>query len=246
MRGKTAHVEVMLRNRILTIVSELLLTAGVLVLLFLGWKLWWQDSVAANQQTAAASSQSKEWIDDYDHRKPAVPPDRYNPPVGVAPAAGTGFAVLYVPRFGDDYRRNIAEGFGDQVLNSFDLGIGHYPGTQMPGELGNFAVAGHRSAYGGAMHWIDKLQPGDPIIVQTADGWYTYRFRSSELVEPTEVEVVLPVPRQPDAEPTKRTITLITCHPLYSSDERWVAYGEFESFASLDKPPAEVAPLLNQ
>ncbi|WP_159599474.1 class E sortase [Agromyces humi] len=237
----------MRRHRIFTIAGELLLTAGVLVLLYLGWKLWWQDTIAAQQQTAAASAQSEEWIDEFDHSgRTGVDFDKYDPPVGVAPATDQGFAVLYVPRYGADYRRNIAEGFSDQVLDSFDLGIGHYPGTQMPGEVGNFAIAGHRSAYGGAMHWIDQLQPGDPIIVQTADGWYTYRYRSSEIIEPSEIEVVLPVPRQPGVAPVKRTITLTTCDPLYSSEHRWVAYGEFESFSAPNDPPADVEHLVNQ
>ena len=75
----------------------------------------------------------------------------------------------------------IAEGTGLDVLNSFDLGVGHYPDTQMPGEVGNFAIASHRSAYGGGMHEIEQLQLGDAIYIQTHDGWYTYRFRDFEI-----------------------------------------------------------------
>ncbi|MGO7984038.1 sortase domain-bontaining protein, partial [Rhizobium johnstonii] len=82
--------------------------------------------------------------------------------------AGKAFGVLYVPRFGDTYQRNIAEGTGTDVLNSTKLGIGHYPDTQLPGEVGNFAIASHRSAYGGGMHVLNEFQLGDPIIVQTA------------------------------------------------------------------------------
>ena len=103
-------------------------------------------------------------------------------------ANAEAFAVMYVPRFGDDSQRTIAEGIGLDVLNSVDLGVGHYPGTQAPGEVGNFAIASHRSAYGGGMHEIEQLQLGDAIYVQTKDGWYTYRFRDLEYVTPETVE----------------------------------------------------------
>ena len=76
--------------------------------------------------------------------------------------------MLYIPRYGPDYHRTIAEGTGMDVLNSTELGVGHYPDTQMPGEVGNFVVAAHRSAYGGGMHLINELQLGDSIIVADA------------------------------------------------------------------------------
>lgn len=131
------------------------------------------------------------------------------------------------------------------VLNSPSLGIGHYPQTQMPGDVGNFAIAAHRSANGGGMHLINTFQLGDPIYVQTADGYYTYRFRELQYVEPSAVEVLAPVPNDPAAKPTDRIISLITCNPLYSTAERVIAYGVFESWQPTSAgPPAELAPII--
>ncbi|BDZ54748.1 hypothetical protein GCM10025870_18210 [Agromyces marinus] len=129
----------------------MLVTAGALVLLFLGWQLWWNDAISAAQQSSAASALSNRW-----HQ--AVPPsgagDAPEPHVEPlvadgAPGYGEPFAVMYVPRFGEDSQRTIAEGTGLDVLNSVESGVGHYQGTQMPGAVGNFAIAAHRSAYGG-------------------------------------------------------------------------------------------------
>src|SRR5690606_10932209 len=118
----------------------------------------------------------------------AVPPSQeastvdYGEPVITAdPQEGAGFATLYVPRFGSDYVRPIGEGVSlSSVLNNRELGIGHYPESQLPGKLGNFALAAHRTTHGAPFKQIADLRVGDKLYVQTADGWYTYVFRSVE------------------------------------------------------------------
>lgn len=218
------------------VIGELLLTAGVLILLFLGWQLWWNDAIMAGQQASAASELSSQWTEQEraDRGEEPAPSDSddYGDPVvdETDHANGEAFAVMYVPRFGADSQRNVAEGYGLDVLNSFELGVGHYSGTQAPGEVGNFAIASHRSAYGGGMHEIEQLQLGDAIYIQTKDGWYTYRFRDLEYVTPATVEVLAPVPHRPGTTPVDRIITLTSCNPLYSTDERIIAYGVLESW----------------
>jgi sortase A len=232
------------------VLGELLITAGVLVMLFIAWQLWWNDMIIAGEQSKAAAEISKNWIaEDSKARDPDAPPpapaDYGDPVVAKVPATAEPFAVLFVPRFGADYHRTIAEGTGAGVLNSTRLGIGHYPDTQMPGEVGNFAIAAHRSAYGGGMHLINELQLGDAIYVQTADGYFSYRFRDLEYVAPSRVDVLAPVPGAPDAAATDRLITLTSCNPLYSTAERIIAYGVFESWRPTSAgPPAELAPIL--
>lgn len=241
----------------LGVLGELLITAGALVMLFIGWQLWWNDMVMAKQQSNAASAISQQWIDDArDQRASAAPtpaptaittePVDYGAPVvGATPGDAEPFAVLYVPRYGETYHRTIAQGIGHNVLNSTTLGVGHYPSTQMPGEVGNFAVAAHRSAYGGGMHLINELQLGDALYVQTADGYYTYRFRDLEYVPPSEVDVLAPVPHAPGVAPVDRIITLTSCNPLYSTAERIIAYGVYESWQPTSAgPPAGLAPIL--
>lgn len=238
------------RVSVVGVLGELLITAGVLVLLFLAWQLWWNDAVMASQQKSSAASQSQEWIAQAgapvspqpEPAESAEPVDYGEPPVAKAPEHGEILGVLYVPRFGPEYARNIGEGTTLDVLNSMYLGVGRYEDTQMPGELGNMAVAAHRSAWGGGMHLANELQLGDAIYVQTADGYYTYRFRNHEYVQPSAGDVLAPVPRAPGVAPGERIITLTTCNPLLSTDERIISYGVFESWQPLSAgPPAEIA-----
>jgi len=110
------------------------------------------------------------------------------------------------------------------------IGIGHYPGTAMPGQPGNFAVAAHRTTWGAPFNRIAELRLNDAIVVETADGWYTYRFRTLEYVTPDQVDVLLPVPQAMDVPAGTAYITMTSCSPMYSLAERIVAYGVFESF----------------
>jgi sortase A len=236
------------RLSVFGVLGELLITAGVVVLLYLGWQLWWNDAVVANQQTTQAGELRESWATPSATAAPTpvgtdpAAPVNYGDPV-VAPVASidASFANLYIPRYGDGWVRTIAEGVDPaKVLD--EGSIGHYPGTAMPGEVGNFAVAAHRSAYGGGMHLIDELQLGDAIYIETADGWYTYRFRNLEYVQPSDVDVIDPVPWATDVAPTDRLITLTSCNPLLSTAERIIAYGVFESWQPRSAgPPTEIA-----
>jgi sortase A len=235
------------------VIGELLITAGVLVLLFLGWQVWWNSLVLAGQQTNAAASQSKQWLDQASASPTPAPtptkvpgkakPDYGPPPVMEAPAAYQPFAVIYVPRLGPEWKRIIKQTVDvDQVLNSYTAGVGHYPDTQMPGAVGNFAVAGHDSGWGNAFIDLSKLRLNDAIYVQTKDGWYTYRFRNFEYVQPNAVSVLYPVPRQQGATPVDRIMTITTCNPPFHAAERLIAYNLFDSWQPLSAgPPAEIA-----
>ncbi|GGE97074.1 class E sortase [Mycetocola zhadangensis] len=148
--------------------------------------------------------------------------------VSAAPATGAVIATLRIPRFGAEYAEPIGEGIGEAaVLNHM---IGHFPGTAMPGEPGNFALAGHRVTHGKPFNLIGSLVVGDPIVVETADGQYLYRFRASEYVQPSAIDVTYPVPRQDVSVNPEKVITFVACNPLFSTAERIIAYGVFESF----------------
>lgn len=233
------------------VLGELLLTAGVVVLLFLAWQLWWNDALLAKSQSSAAADTSASWTTEAptasaeptQAAQPVAPVDYGEPEVlSYTPDEGQSFAVLYVPRFGQNTQRQIAEGVGTDVLNSTRLGIGHYAGTALPGDSGNFAIAGHRSAYGGAMHSVDKLQLGDSIYVQTKNGWYTYTFRNLEYVRAAAVGVLDSVPQGVGEDTDQRFITLTTCNPLYSTEERIIAYGVLTAWQPASAgPPAAIA-----
>ena len=84
---------------------------------------------------------------------------------------GEAFAIMRIPRFGADFARPVLEGTDHDTLTK---GVGHYPGTAMPGLVGNFAVAGHRTTYGRPFHNIDLLQKGDVIVVETKTSYVVY------------------------------------------------------------------------
>ena len=227
------------RLSVVGVLGEVLITAGVLVLLFLGWQQWLGDIIVGNQLYGQSVQQSQQWIKAAGPEKQQADPAA--PPVITASLAnGKNFGILYVPRFGADYARPIAQGTSLAVLNQGNLG--HYPTTQMPGAVGNFMVASHRKAYGGDLEHINDLRVGDHIFVATADGWYQYSFRNLQYVVPTDVAVLDPVPDQPGLQPGDRMITLQSCNPFFSTAERIMAYGSFDTFYPIaGGPPAEIA-----
>lgn len=220
--------------------GELLLTMGVIMLVFVGWKYWLNDLIVGNEQNQAGSTLTTE-LEEVAEQAPPPSVDAAGIPVREAPTEiNERFAVLYVPSWGADYSRPIAEGVSySQVLNE---NIGHYPQSDMPGAVGNFVIAGHRLAYGASMQYIHELQIGDEIIVETADGWYTYVYRSGEYVAATQVDILDDVPRVPDAIGSDRILTLQSCNPFWSTAERIIAYAVFQSFTPrADGPPESIA-----
>ncbi|MEO5921379.1 MAG: class E sortase [Pseudolysinimonas sp.] len=226
------------RISVIGVLGELLITSGVFVLLFLVWQLWFNDLVVGSQLHGESLEQSQVWQRDADAAAHGTPE---SPPVLGTPAASATFGLMIVPRWGADYYRPIAEGTGTvAVLNKGE--IGHYPTSQMPGAVGNFAVAAHRTSYGKPFNQISNLSVGDHIYVETADGWYSYVFRNLEYVRPTGVGVVAPVPQADGASPTDRLLTMTSCNPLFSSSERIIAYSLFDRFyPRADGPPQEIA-----
>jgi sortase A len=231
------------RISVVGVIGEILITAGIFVLLFLGWQLWLNDIIVGHQQETAAAALDQKW----QKTVPKAPTTAKTPAVPVAPVVDTPpgnaqvFGILYVPRWGTTWERPIAQGVGTaDVLDA--IGVGHYPGTQMPGEIGNFAIASHRHAYGGGFQYVHELHVGDHIFVGTQSGWYEYAFRDIQYVQPTQVNVLQPVPMQPGVTPTQRIITLTTCNPFFSTKERMISYGLFVKFyPRADGPPAEIA-----
>jgi sortase A len=225
------------------VAGELLITAGLVVLLFVAWQLWWTNVESDTRQ--------REVVKDFaENLKAASGPAAPSPadaslaygapPVGAEPAEGATIGIIYVPRFGADYTRPIVQGTTPAVLDT--LGLGHYPGTSMPGAVGNFAVAGHRQTHGAVLDNIDTLTPGDRIYVQTRDGYYVYVFRNSQIVLPSRRDVLLPVPTLPAASPKESYLTMTSCNPRFGSQERIIAYSLLERWQPASAgPPAEIA-----
>lgn len=236
-----------------SVLGELLLTAGVLVLLFVAWQMWIGDMIIGAQSNREGQAVSQEWAQlPAPEPPPVITEDDgdtwYEPPLLTHPENGMKFAQMLIPRFGSDYNVAIAGGTSRPV--TLDNGwIGVYDQSVMPGQVGNFSMAGHRTTWGAPLNRMDKLRLDDAIVVETPEGWYTYRFRTLQYVTPDQVDVLLDVPQVPGAATGERYMTLTACSPLYSLAERIVGYAVFEGFqpraegppASLD-PVAEVAP----
>ena len=235
--------------RVLGVVGELFITLGVLILGFLVWQLWWTDVVADKAQ--ARIVEQLPWVSDAlrvpTGQAPSATPDvliatprHDDPPVEPEVPHATTFATMTVPRWDATLTRPISEGTDrDSVLDV--LGIGHYPGTAMPGAVGNFAVAGHRTTFGKPFNRIEELRVGDPVVIQTAQAWYVYRVTSAEVVSPADVGVIAPVPGAQGETPTQRLITMTTCHPMLSARQRFVVHGELDYWAPVDAGvPAEL------
>ncbi|MFJ4028783.1 class E sortase [Paenarthrobacter sp. NPDC089989] len=224
------------------IIGELLITAGVVLLLFVAWELWWTNVEADAKQTEAVKSFAQEFTGPV---TPAAPADYGKPVVGTAPGNGGTIGIMYVPRFGATYTRPIIEGTGSDVLDT--LGLGHYGSTSMPGAVGNFAVAGHRQTHGAVLDSIHTLVPGDKIYVQTKDAYYTYVFRNNQIVLPSRTDVLLPVPTQQGATPRESILTMTSCNPRFGSQERIIAYSVLDSWQpSSAGPPSDIAALVAQ
>lgn len=218
------------------ILGELLILAGLLLGLFVVWQLFYTDVQGDREQKAIVDS--LEWAEppaQVDTENIQVIPDDLkvtdrDPDTRPSPGNTETFATMMVPRWGEDYVKPISEGVSrPEVLDP--LGIGHYPEAAMPGEAGNFALAGHRTTYGKPFRQVDILEVGDKLIVQTADIWAVYSVTDWEIVQPDEYDVIAPTPRDLEAGVTDRFITLTTCHPLYSVAERWIVYGELDYWA---------------
>ncbi|MCL2595769.1 MAG: sortase, partial [Promicromonosporaceae bacterium] len=143
------------------VIGELLITAGVLVGLFVVWQWFWTDVVALREQ--AEILQALPWEPPPPVAAPPAAEERaVEPPVDPQPAFGEVFGQMYIPRFGPDWVGPLAGGVDRrQIIDR--IGVGHFPLSAMPGQLGNFATAAHRVSFGRLFHGVENLEVGDPI-----------------------------------------------------------------------------------
>lgn len=232
------------RATVSSVLGELLVTAGVLALGYAGWQVWLSDAVLGSEQQQAAQVLAAQLgpVEPAQSAPSTLRTDE--PPTEIAVAEGDSFAVMHIPRLGQ-FQRVVGEGTSRSVLDSLEQGLAHYSASAQPGELGNFAVAGHRNGQGGPFTHLDEMRVGDRIFVQTSSAWYVYEFRNHEYVPPTAVGVVAPVPQQPTTPADGRYLTLTTCNPEWSAAGRLIAYATLVGWhAAADGMPRELADAL--
>ncbi|TWD15213.1 sortase A [Streptomyces sp. T12] len=213
-------------------IGEVFITTGVLMLLFVTYQLWWTNVRAHAQAGKEASDLQQDWANG--ERKPGA----FEP--------GQGFALLHIPKL--DVVVPIAEGISSKKV--LDRGmVGHYAEgalkTAMPdARTGNFGLAGHRNTHGEPFRYINRLQPGDPIVVETQDTYFVYKTASTlPVTPPSNVSVLEPVPKGSGFTGPGRYITLTTCTPEFTSKYRLIVWGQMveERPRSKGKPDALVS-----
>lgn len=208
--------------------GRVLVTVGTLLLLFVAYQLWGTGFYEAREQSKLKSEIHKE-IAKARAASKAVAGTTTTTVPAVAPPTGDGIGLIHIPKIGVD--RAIVEGVGVPDLRK---GPGHYPDSPMPGQIGNAAIAGHRTTYGAPFNRIDELAPGDDITIVTVAGTFHYSVTGQLIVTPKQTEVLDPTP---DA-----TLTLTTCNPKYSARERLVVKARLD-VAKSPKPAAPVVPV---
>lgn len=244
--------------------GKVLIAIGLLMFGFVAYQLWGTGIETARAQNAL-ESEFTELLAATDTDSPTVSstsvapvdsvpdttvapdaPATTAPPVPAAeqnlPAFQEGDAIarIEIPRIGVD--KIVVAGV---EKNDLKKGPGHYPDTPLPGQLGNAAIAGHRTTYGAPFYSIEQVQPGDEIITTTPAGRFVYVVTGQQIVSPSDYQVVA------TTDPTVATLTLTSCHPRWTARERIVVTAELdvaqsspvgEPTLNYGRPEAETAP----
>ncbi|MFI0351818.1 class E sortase [Actinomadura sp. 9N407] len=137
--------------------------------------------------------------------------------VAAKPKTGQRIARISIPRM--KVRGPVRQGVSRRVLAR---GIGHHPGTAMPGEIGNAVLLAHRTTYKAPFSNIQRMRTGDRITVTTGGRTYVYRTYKKRIISPRKTSVLAPVPFKRGAQARDSVLTLISCHPRGSDRKRLV------------------------
>lgn len=214
--------------RFIGVLGELMITASLVLGLFIFWQLYWTTWEVEGEKAQAIETFHNE-LPPVEKPKDPPKPRTDAPPVPEPAAYGSMIGVLHIPVW--DYMQvPVAEGTGQELL---DLAYaGHYQESDEPGAIGNFAMAAHRRSYGNNFRHVDTIEPGTPVVMETADAFMVYEVVSKEIVLPTQWQVILPVPNEPGVAPEKRMMTMTTCSTetggQFGNSHRYIVYLEFK------------------
>ncbi|MFD3438509.1 class E sortase [Streptomyces sp. NPDC058685] len=210
--------------------SELCITVGTLIVLFVAYVVFWTGVKAAD----ASDGQIGRLQDEWSHgavASPAPAPGGTTAPTPAPPAPeyrdGKPFAVMYIPRFGGSWDWPVLEGTRTGTLKK---GLGHYATTARLGDTGNFSVAGHRRTYGDPFKDFPRLRPGDAVVLTDGTTWFTYRVdKKPYRTVPGDIGVIDPVPRKSGFDGPGRYLTLTTCDPEWGSSHRLIVWAHLDA-----------------
>ena len=201
----------------LRVIGEVLLSLGGITLLFVGYLLWGSGIRAASAQRQFTNELNSQWA-----HAPRPAAALHEAVINITPeqysvATGQPFAFIKIPAFGKSWRFTLIQG---TALAQLNVSPGHVPGTQWPGQVGNFAVAGHRVTAGNPFWSLPSMKPGDLVYIQTRLNDFTYRVTGKKWVSPSDVAVLDADPGHPAGRSTERLLTLITCDPAWTGTYR--------------------------
>lgn len=222
----------------MSLLGELLITAGLVLALFVAYSLWWTNVLADRQASARGEEIRRQW-----QTPAASDPSRSAQPGALDTKDGVGFLHVPAMRNGEVL---VKPGTAPDVL---DDGVAGYYTEPVKSALpwdktGNFTLAAHRDGHGAKFHHIDKVKNGDAIVFETRDTWYVYKvFAELRQTSKYNVDVINPVPKDSGKTTPGRYITLTTCTPVYTSKYRYIVWGELVRTEKVDAKrtvPAEL------
>ena len=217
-------------SRVFNAIGTLAFAIGIALMGFLGYQFWWTNDTAAQIQEIQRDEVLYQWSTNTTSPFGDIGQSQLK--------IGETFALMYIPRLRNEvWGMPVLEGTEDKQLAS---GIGHYPLTALPGKVGNFSTFGHRTTHGQPYSNIDLLRNGDQVFVRTESNWYIYTLKADAIVLPTDVWVMhshaLENARV-EQNLSDSIITLITCTPRYSTEQRWVWWGDLTEVRDLEDSP---------
>jgi sortase A len=204
----------------------------VVALLFAAYEVYGKTAMIHHGQGALDRQLSQTW--GVPSLAPAAAPPAGpsgGPAAPLAPPPGNAIGRLYLPKL--HLHWVVVEGV---AIPDIRYGPGHYPGTALPGQTGNFAVAGHRVM---GIFWdLDRIQPGDLAIVETRTEWYVYQVTENHVVTPHAVAVIAPTPNDPGRPPDGAYLTMTTCNPKLHNYQRMAVHARLVSQSPHSQRPA--------
>jgi sortase A len=207
----------------------MLVTVGVLILLFVAYQLWGTGIFTARAQHDLERRFNAQLRDNPTLETTTSAPRSSLPTVASSSTTTTTTPPTTVPRVvqvvneGDPVGRIRIARIGVDLIfvqgttrDDLSKAPGHYPASPMPGQLGNAAIAGHRTTHGKPFYNLNELAPGDDILIDTVYGHFTYRVTEQLIVSPSDIAVV--------GNTKNAQLTLTTCNPRFSARERLIIH----------------------
>lgn len=209
------------RPSLVRLLGVVLILSGLGVLGYVAWQYWGTNVVAKQQQAEIRQIISDDWKNGTD---------------------GKNIGLLRVPRFGTEYEVPIVKGFDQESLSK---GVGMYEEAALPGELGNFAIAGHRVTHGEPFRDFLKLKKGDLVHIETRTAVFTYQLRNDGDSLTLDFTVGWPLQQVPDPDmrgepPTANVLTMLTCSELFHTRNRNVVFGDLVKIVDKSDPERKI------